>query len=83
MNKYKSNRNIILVIDIVVLTISFLLSLRIRFDFLGENIVLFFAGTLLFTNAFRMLYRLCYIKNGEQIPANYEKNIGLKSSTSE
>ena len=156
MNRYTSNRNIFLVIDIVALTISFLFSSRIRCDLLVENlgsvlvmptyglffavvlilsiilsllrrrialekipinevlistfeqqtvfvatyiimfflmrraeafsrvvIVFFFAGNFLFANVFRMPYRLHCIKKGEQIPANYEEIIGLKSSASE
>lgn len=38
MNRYKSNRNMILVIDIVALTISFMLSLGIRYSLLAENV---------------------------------------------
>ena len=38
MNRYKSNRNMVLVIDIVALTISFILSLGIRYNLLVKNL---------------------------------------------
>lgn len=56
MNRYKSNRNIILVIDILALTISFLLSLRIRYDLLVENL-----GSVLVMSTYELFFAVVLI----------------------
>lgn len=56
MNRYKSNRNMVLVIDIVALTISFILSLGIRYNLLVKNL-----GSMLVMSTYELFFAMVFI----------------------
>lgn len=56
MNRYKSNRNVVLVIDIVALTISFILSLGIRYNILVKNL-----GSMLVMSTYELFFAVVLI----------------------
>ena len=56
MNRYKSNRNTLLVIDIVALTISFVLSLSIRYSLLVKNL-----GSVLVMSTYELFFAIVLI----------------------
>lgn len=56
MNRYKSNRNMVLVIDIVALTISFILSLGIRYNLLVKNL-----GSMLVMSTYELFFAVVLI----------------------
>lgn len=56
MNRYKSNRNVVLVIDIVALTISFILSFGIRYNLLVKNL-----GSMLVMSTYELFFSFVLI----------------------
>lgn len=56
MNRYKSNRNTLLIIDIVALTISFMLSLSIRYSLLVKNL-----GSVLVMSTYELFFAIVLI----------------------
>ena len=56
LNRYKSNTNTLLVIDIVALTISFILSLSIRYSLLVKNL-----GNVLVMSTYELFFAIVLI----------------------